>query len=211
MNEAIQKALTWRYAVKVFDAQKMVDEKVFSTILESGRLAPSAFGLEPWKFFVISKKELRQELRAVSFDQAKVTDASHLIVLARRTDMKTRGWEELESRVMAQTGASSEQLAGYKAMVSGFLEGMPENALDAWARSQTYIPLGMMMETAALLGVDTCPMEGFDAQKVDEILGLSQQNLSVTAMLAVGYRGEDAYAGHPKVRRSAEEVIVKVV
>jgi len=77
----------------------------------------------------------------------------------------------------------------------------------AWIKSQTYIPLGVMIETASLLGIDNCPMEGFNGKKIDEILGLDKKNLSVGTILAVGYRGDDAYATLPKVRRDYDDVV----
>src|SRR4051812_16590220 len=86
MKEHILEALNWRYAVKTFDASKKVAEEDVQTILESGRLAPSSIGLEPWKFIVVKNDELRKKIRAVGYDQSKITDASHLVIVAHRTD-----------------------------------------------------------------------------------------------------------------------------
>jgi len=94
-------------------------------------------------------------------------------------------------------------------MADGTMAGFAGNtvALNGWLKAQSYIALGIMMETAALLGIDTCPMEGFDPSKVNEILGLTSKNLAVASILAIGYRGNDDYAKNPKTRRCAEEVI----
>ncbi len=206
----ILKALGWRYAVKVFDPAKKVANEDLKTILESGRLAPSSLGIEPWKFIVVENVELREKLRAVSYGQSKVTDASHLIIIARRTDVRESIVSELMDRTMAIQHVDMAALEGYKAMVDGAITGKDDAALDAWIRSQTYIPLGMMIETAALLNVDACPMEGFDPSQVDAILGLSEKHLTATSMLAVGYRGADDAAGRPKVRREFEDAVMFV-
>lgn len=111
-------------------------------------------------------------------------------------------------RTAATQGVTAENLAGLKQMVDGsiaFKTGT--NTFDSWTAAQTYIALGIMVETAALMGIDSCPMEGFDAQKVDEILGLADKNLAVVTILALGYRGDDAYATLPKTRRDLDDVV----
>ncbi len=207
-NEEIIKALTSRYATKVFDVTKKVSDADLSTILESGRLSPSSFGIEPWKFIVITNPEIRAKIRAVGWDQPQMTDASHLVVIARRTDAPSLS-PELIARTARILGKPESDFTVYKDMVDGAFAGRSahEGATDSWLKAQTYIPLGIMVETAALLGVDSGPMEGFDPVAVDEILGLKEKNLASTTMLALGYRGADAYADKPKVRRDASEVI----
>ncbi len=205
-NQIIE-ALKNRYATKVFDTNKKVSESDLQTILESARLAPSSFGIEAWKFLVVNNPEIRAQLRAAGYDQPKFTDASHLIVLARRTDSENIS-NELIERTAATQGVTAENLAGLKQMVDGsiaFKTGT--NTFDSWTAAQTYIALGIMVETAALMGIDSCPMEGFDAQKVDEILGLADKNLAVVTILALGYRGDDAYATLPKTRRDLDDVV----
>jgi nitroreductase len=205
-DKEIISALEKRYAVKVFDPSKKVSDDDFSTILESGRLSPSSIGFEPWKFIVVVNPEVRAKLRAAGYDQTKITDASHLIVIAHRTDPDALV-DELITRAAAAQGKEKSELAGLEKMATGAMSGMQGEARQQWFKSQTYIPLAIMMETAALLGVDTCPMEGFDAGQIDAILGLKEKHLSVATMLAVGYRGNDPYAMSPKVRRSHDEVI----
>ncbi|PKL36281.1 NAD(P)H-dependent oxidoreductase [Candidatus Peregrinibacteria bacterium HGW-Peregrinibacteria-1] len=208
MQEAILKALNWRYAVNVFDTSKKVSDEDLKVILEAGRLAPSSFGVEAWKFLVINNPEVRAQLKEVSFGQAKVTDASHLVVLAYRTDVAENISRELVERVSSVRGVALDDLSGLKNMVDGAI-GMKaaDGMVDAWAKAQTYIALGVMMETAALLGVDAGPMEGFLPDKVDEVLGLKDKNLSSVTMLALGYRGDDPMADAKKVRRSFDEVV----
>lgn len=203
MNESILQALHWRYAVKIFDSSKKLAEKDLHTILESGRLAPSSIGLEPWVFLLVENPDIRAKLREASYGQPKVTDASHLVVVAYRTDAPAVPGE-LIARASAQEKVAPESLVGLRQMAEGGVSR--PNAVE-WLRRQTYIPLGMMIETAALLGVDAGPMEGFDNAKVDEILGLAGKNLASTYMIALGYRGDDPAAARAKVRRPFEEVV----
>ena len=206
MNDII-KALNWRYAVRVFDSTKKVSDEDVQTILESGRLAPSSFGIEPWRFIVVKNSEVRVKLRAASYDQPKVTDASHLIVIARRTDARTAMTPELIDRTAKAQGVDVPSLEGLKNMVDGFIAHQTDTDLDAWVMGQVYIPLGIMITTAAQLGVDSGPMGGFNPVEVDAILDLPSQNLTSTVMLALGYRGEDPAAARPKVRRAFEEAV----
>lgn len=205
-TENIISAMNWRYAGKIFDPAKKITAEQLHTILEAGRLSPSAYGVESWQFLIINNTELRQKLRAVSYDQSKVTDASHLVVIAARTDGENVA-NELVTRTAKVQGKTTEDLKGLSDMVHGFLERQTEEGAKSWLRSQSYIPLGVMIEAAALIGVDSGPMEGFDADKVDELLGLKEKNLHATTMLALGFRGDDAYAKLPKTRKSYEEVV----
>lgn len=205
MSQEILAALHKRYATKVFDPMRKVSDEDLHIILESGRLAPSSIGLEPWKFIVVQKNEIRQAMRVASYDQTKVTDASHIVVIARRTDGAVLPAELVARAAIAQAVPESA-LDGLREMAENGVR-RSESDLDAWLRAQTYIPLGLMIETAALLQIDTCPMEGFDAHQIDQILGLGERNLKTTTMLAIGYRGDDAAEKRAKVRRSFDEVV----
>lgn len=210
MQEKILEAMNWRYAVKVFDPSKKITEEQLKLVLEAGRLSPSAIGIEPWKFIVVENTELRQKLRAASYDQPKVTDATYLIIIARRTDIRENIAKELIERTAEIQNVKPEDLDPLKQMAEGGIARMDDHALDAWAKAQTYIPLGIMVETAALMGIDAGPMEGFSNEQVDAILGLKEQNLTSTTMLTLGYRGEDPAAKRPKVRRKFEDVVAFV-
>lgn len=209
-SQQITNALEWRYATKIFDPKKGVTKEELDLILESGRLAPSSIGTEPWKFIVVENPELRTKMRAASWDQPKLTDAAYVIVIARRTDVREHIAEEALARTARIQSVDESTLGGLKQMLDGGVSMRDDAALDAWASAQTYIPLGMMMLSAALLEVDTCPMEGFDRKAIDEILGLSEQNLTASTILTVGHRGEDPAANRPKVRRTMEEVVAYV-
>ena len=207
MQQNILKALEWRYAVKVFDPAKKITKEELNTVLESGRLAPSSLGVEPWKFLVVENPEIRGKLREASYGQPKVTDAAYLIIITRRTDVRENITHELIERTAAAQKVQHSELDGLRQMVEGGIERRTEDEVDSWIKAQTYIALGMMIETAALLGVDAGPMEGFNAGEVDNILGLREKNLTTTTMLALGHRGEDPAAKRPKVRRAFDEVV----
>ncbi len=207
-NEDILNALQWRYAAKVFDSSKKVSEEDLHTILEAGRLAPSSVGLEPWKFIVVKNETLRKTLREAAYDQPKVTDAAYIIVIAHRTDAQNLTPELIQRTAKTQAKAESD-LEGLKGMADGSIKGrsQSEDTLQSWLAAQSYIPLGIMIQTAALLGIDSGPMEGFHPGQVDDILGLKSQHLHATTMLALGHRGDDHHATLPKTRRSFEEVV----
>ena len=205
-------ALNWRYAVKSFDATKKVPEDVFAQIMEATRLAPSSFGLELWKFVVVENSELRAKVREVSWNQAQVTDASHLVVLCRQADVTPADVEAFIARTATTRGLTDVSvLDGYKQMILGTVNALDASSKASWMGKQVYLALGFMIAEASELGVDTCPMEGFDSAKVDAILGLEAMGLKSVVLCPVGYRSaEDKYAELAKVRRSKEEVLVRL-
>lgn len=208
MRDAILQALSSRHATDAFDAQRQISDDDLKTILESGRLAPSSFGLEPWQFIVIEHPGLREKIRAVAKDQRKITDAARLIIIARHTDTRGTISDDTIRRIAQVRDVSSESLAKHKTSLDTAVESRNDAQLDDWHARQTYIPLGMMTETAALLGINSTAIEGFDADAVDNILGLAAQRLRATVMLALGHaRQDDARASLKKVRRSFEDVV----
>ncbi len=206
MNDIIT-ALNWREATKKFDTNKKLTAAQLDTLLEAARLAPSSYGLQPWKFIVVSDPALRAKLRAASWDQAQVTDASHLIVLAAQVPSEVLVDAYIAD--IAQTrGASAEALAGFSQMLKGAIAGMDETARLMWAQKQVYIALGVLLTAAAVSGIDACPMEGFDVGKYDEILGLSADGLHTTVILPVGFRSAEEAAVASKKVRFAKDLVV---
>lgn len=207
MKKEIMQALNWRYATQQFDSAKKVSDEDLQLILESGRLAPSSFGTEAWKFLVVENPEMRLRLREAGYDQAKITEASHVVVIARRTDVRENIANEKIQRTAQALGVSEADLGGFRAMLEGAIANKSDEQLDAWAAAQTYIALGMMLETAALIRVDATPIEGFVPEKYDELLGLKEQHLTATLVITLGYRGDDSAAARPKVRRGFDDVV----
>lgn len=207
-REEIIKALNWRYATKIFDINKKISKEDIHTILESARLSPSSNGIEMWKFIVVENKEIRAKLLDAGYGQPKITDASHLVVIAYRTDAIENMTKERLERTAKIQNININELEGLKTMLDNTVNTKSKNGtLLSWIKAQAYIPLGMMIETASLLEIDNCAMEGFIPEKVDEILNLKDKNLKSITMLALGYRGDDIASTKIKVRRAFEEVI----
>jgi len=203
-------ALNWRYATKSFDTTKKVSEKDFNELTEAARLAPSSFGLQPFKIIVVKDEELRKKLREASWGQAQVTDASHFVVFAARTDLDEEYVNNFIKQVSETRGVSAENLKEYNDMMVNSVNSMPENVRIEWAKKQAYLSLGVLLSACALKRIDACPMEGFDPVKFDEILSLKEDNLTSAVMCAIGYRASDEeVAKYKKVRFSKEDFVLE--
>ena len=204
--------LKWRYATKKFDPSKKIPADVWAQIEESLVLTPSSYGLQPWKFVVVENPELRAKLKPASWNQSQVTDASHLLVLARVEKIDEAFVDAFIARTAAVRGAKPEDMKGYRDMMVGDVVKGPRAAWAAeWAARQCYIALGQAMDVAARLAVDTCPMEGFDPAQYDAILGLPEKGLRAVVALPFGYRAaDDKYADAPKVRFEKSQLFVRL-
>lgn len=201
--------LRWRYATKKFDATRKIPAATWQALEESLRLAPSSFGLQPWKFLVVENPDLRKQLMAVSWNQAQVVDASHLVVFAVKKGVGAADANKLADAIIAQRGLKPEQVEPYRKMMLGFLNNLPAGFdVDDWSSRQVYIAIGQFMASAAALGIDTCPMEGLDPAAYDRILGLEAKGLHTLCAMPAGYRHtDDAYAKLAKVRYAHDDVI----
>lgn len=207
-NKKLIDALHFRYATKEFDPTKKISKEDFDTLLESLRMAPSSFGLEPWKFLVIENPELRKKLRAAAWDQTQVTDSSHFIVLCARKDVDDKYIKNYVERIAKTRGIAKEQLSGYEEMMLGFRSNKSNEWMVDWSKRQTYIALGFLLEAAAIKGIDATPMEGFDPNAFDEILGLKGGSYTTSVLCCLGYRSKkDNYANLKKVRLDKKDVI----
>jgi nitroreductase len=205
-SDQLLQQLNWRYATKQFDSTREIPADVWQTLVESLVLTPSSFGLQPWKFFVVRDRELRQQLVEHSWGQKQVVEASHLVVMAIKKDMQESDVDHYLQRMAEVRQVPLESLDGLSKVIKGFMGGAID--LNIWATRQVYIALGQFMACAALLGIDTCPMEGFNSAKYDEILGLSEQGYAAVVLCPAGYRGlDDKYASLAKVRFPQAEVI----
>jgi nitroreductase len=204
-------ALRWRYAVKSFDPEKRIPDETWSVLEQALVLSPSSMGLQPWKFVVVREPALREKLAAASWDQRQPVDCSHFVVFAARRGLDATDVERHVVRTAEVRGVSRESLKGFEAMLHGGTgRGREAGILDTWMAHQVYIALGGFVTAASVLGVDTCPMEGLEAPKYDEILGLGALGYGTLCACAVGYRsGTDKYASMPKVRFKTEDVIVR--
>lgn len=204
--------LNWRYATKQFDAQRKISTKDWATLEEALVLTPSSYGLQPWKFIVVSDPAVREKLVAASCGQRQIADASHLVVFAVKKNLGEKDIDNYVGRIAEVRGVPRESLGGFRDMMVGSLiKGRDETSRNAWATKQVYIALGNFLTSAALLGVDACPMEGIEPAKYDEILGLDKRGLAATVVATAGYRAAtDNYSQAKKVRFPRDEVLVRV-
>src|SRR6266478_2195472 len=204
--------LNWRYATKQFDPNRKISAQDWATIEDALLLTPSSGGLQPWTFIVITNPAVRAKLSPASYGQPQITNASHLVVFAAKKNFSEADVDAFIEHTAATRGVPVESLATYRDMlVGGIVKAMDEKARDAWARNQAYIALGNLLTSAALLGLDACPMEGFDRAQYDEILRLNEQGFASAVIATVGYRAaSDQYATAPKVRFPKEQIFAHV-
>jgi nitroreductase len=189
MEKTFAEAMDFRHACKIFDETKKISEEDMKFILESGRKSPSSFGQEAWKFLVITNEELKAKLRPVCWDQPQVTTCSHLVVILAGIDA-VRPESGLPEKRFARRDMPQEKLDFYLKLYAGHLAqtlSSDEN-IYAWTAKQTYIAAGNMMTAAAIKGIDSCPIEGFEKEKVEEILGLDTSKWQLAMVLPFGYR-----------------------
>jgi nitroreductase len=201
--------LRWRYATKHFDPTRRVPDATWAAIEESFVLTPSSYGLQPWKFLVITDPALKAALQPVSWNQAQVRECSHHVVFCARTTMTEADVQRLIDATAAQRGVPAEQQERYRQMMVGDVVNGPRGRIaQEWATRQCYIALGQLMTVCAVLGLDACPMEGFDPAAYDRILGLAGTGYTAAVACPVGYRAaDDKYATLTKVRFPLREVV----
>jgi len=204
--------LNWRCATKQFDPQRKISPQNWAALEEALVLSPSSFGLQPWKFIDVRDPAIRAKLAAVSWGQSQITEACHLVVFAVKKNIGEKEIEDHLGRVAEVRGVPRESLSNYREMMLGSLvKGLSEAERRNWATRQVYIALGNFLTSAALLGIDACPMEGIEPAKYDEILGLDKLGLTAIVVATAGYRAEtDKYSLAKKVRFPKEEVFVRV-
>ena len=205
-------SLRWRYACKSFNPDKKITPENVQILKESLRLTPSSYGLQPWKFLFITDPEIRAQLRPHSWNQGQIVDASHLVVLCRRESIDAEYVEKFIQSVADTQGKSVEDLAGYKELMNkNVVDGATVTDQASWMTHQVYIALGNLMTVAATMEIDTCPIEGFEPEKYDEILGLKEKGLASCVVCALGYHADDDWNyGAPKVRWPLDQVVEEV-
>lgn len=201
--------LEWRYATKLFDPQRRIPLETWTGLERALVLTPSSFGLQPWHFLVLTDRALRERLVPHAWGQRQVADASHLVVFCHRVEAGETDIDRLIHRIQEVRGTPAEKLAGLRRMmVDTLVRGPFRPVINEWAIRQVYIALGNFMTAAAVLGIDTCPLEGFEPERFDEILELRPRGWASAVCCAAGYRlPGDKYADLPKVRFPSNEVV----
>jgi len=211
MNQAKQllDALNWRYATKVFDATKKIPADVWSALEKALVLTPTSYGLQPYQFLIVQDAAKRAALLPHSWGQKQVTDCSHLVVFAARTEMTEADADRLIARMVAVRSVPPESLKFWRDMIlSDLVQGPRSRVAHDWAARQAYIALGNLMTAAAFLQVDGCPLEGINPAEYDKILKLDGTGYKTVVALALGYRAAgDKYASLAKVRYATADLV----
>lgn len=203
--------LNWRYATKQFDSTKKISSEDLETLKEAIRLSASSYGMQPYEVFIIEDKETRERLKAVSYNQPQITDASQVIVFAAKTNVTAEDVTIYMKNISQVRNVPVDALAGFSGMINGAVVSLPVETKANWAAKQSYIALGNLLSAAAELKIDTCPMEGFNADGVDEVLGLKEKGLRATVIATIGYRSaEDKMQHLIKVRKSTEDLFTTI-
>lgn len=203
--------LKWRYATKKMNGQK-VPEETLNYILEAARLAPSSSGLQPYKIFAISDRDLLEKIKPIAFNQNQITDCSDLLVFAAWDGYSNERIGKVFENTVRERGLPENAMADYQKSLWGMYEHLGNAWHQAHAARQAYISLGMALAAAAEQKIDSTPMEGFEAAKLDELLELEKQGLKSVVIMAIGYREEakDWLVNMKKVRTPKEEFVVEV-
>lgn len=209
MENTIIENLNWRYATKKFDTDKKVAKKDLETLKEAVRLSASSYGLQPYQVILLENEDLRQQIKAVAWNQAQVTEASDVMIFANITDLGVNEVQNYIQNIATVREIPSTSLKGFEDMMSNVVTTLTPEAKDNWTAKQTYIALGTLLSAAAELKIDATPMEGFDRDAVNRILQLTEKGLSATLIVTLGYRHEnDATQYLKKVRKPNEELFI---
>ncbi len=211
MNKTIIDALNYRYATKKFDPTKKLDNEQIDALIETARLTATSYGMQLMKLVVVENQDIKDKLVEASYGQKQVSDASQVLVLCREKNFDESLIQGYINNIAQIRAVELDKLEGFKNAMSGNLLNKPKSELEVWMNNQVYITLGKLMMTCALLKIDSCPMEGFQPDKYDKILNLSEKNLTAVLVLPVGYRSEeDKNSKAKKVRRLQEDFLIKL-
>lgn len=189
MEKRFNEAMDFRHACKIFDDTKKISSEDINYILEAGRKSPSSFGMEPWKFLVITNEKLKAKLRPAMWDQVQITTCSHLVIVLAAIDA-VKPESGIPKRKFERREMPEDKLNFYLGLYAGHLQNTlsTDENVYSWTSKQTYIALGNMMTAAAIKGIDSCPIEGFEKEKVEEILDLDTTKYQLSVVCPFGYR-----------------------
>lgn len=209
---SLNDTLKWRYACKKFDPLKKVSNDHIDYIKEAIRLSASSYGMQPFKVLVIQNQELKDKLKPASWNQTQISDCSHLFVFCHFTSI-TKEHVDTYANLRADVQEKSmEETMKYVNYMWGSVQKFSPEFIDQWASKQTYIALSNLLTACGELKVDSCPIEGFEKEKYNNILGLKEMGLASSVVAAVGYRAEDEPNQHnTKVRKKPADIFVEIL
>ena len=192
MSNFIKNA-NWRYATKKFDTTKKVSEEDLQTLKEAIRLSASSYGLQPYKILIVDNPELREQIQPAAWGQSQIVDASQLLIFANITSFGDTQIDAYMKNLTETRGIPMEAVQGYADFMKSKISILPVEKRDIWTSKQTYLAMGNLLNAAAELNIDVTPMEGFEPEKVNEILSLGKLGLNATLIATVGYRHNEVY------------------
>jgi nitroreductase/dihydropteridine reductase len=199
--------LKWRYATKKFDSSKKISPGNLEKLKEAIQLSVSSYGLQLYKVIIVEDTSLREKLKHVSWGQDQITEASHLVVFCNYTNVKDKHVDDFLNMTAKSQDIEVENLSGYGDFMKSKINEMTISESFYWTSRQTYFALGNLLNACAELKIDSCPMEGFEPEKYNDILGLSKQGLNAAIIATIGYRSnEDHTQNRPKVRKPFNEL-----
>ncbi len=209
-NEQLIEQLNWRYAVKRFDVTRKISDADWKTLEAALVLSPSSYGLQPWKFYVVTDEKVKKELQPHAWNQPQIVEASHIIVIAAQKNANAETIEKYINRVNEVRGTPLKDLEMLKGMMLNSQKMATENGfINEWSARQCFIALGNILTSTAVLGIDACPMEGFLPVEFDRVLGIEKDGYGSVVVCAVGYRDneQDWLSKLSKVRYENSEVV----
>ena len=205
------KNLEWRYAVKKFDEEKILDQKKINILKKAFNLTATSYGLQPIKLVIVQNKEIQQLLLPHSWNQQQVVQASHLLIICIETQIDETSVEKYFERVQKIRKTPNDIIKPFRNHLKETIANKTYEDLNSWAKNQAYLALGNLLTVCANEKIDSCPMEGFIPDKYDEILKLEEKKLASVLVLPVGYRSEDdLMTNQKKVRRDLDEIVLEI-
>lgn len=205
------KSLEWRYATKKYDATKKISGNNLETLKEAVRLSVSSMGLQPYKVIIVENVEVRQQLKAAANNQSGIIDASHVFVFANEVNIGPHHVEAYIDNISTTRQVTKESLSAFGNSMNSFINAQSEENRLFWTSKQAYIAMSSLINAAAVLKIDATPMEGFNKQEFNRILGLDELGLNAAVVATVGYRHEDDQFQHfKKVRKSSNELFITI-
>lgn len=203
--------LNWRYAVKKFDSERILTVEQIDSLKEVFNLTATSYGLQPIRLVTVENKELQQKLVAHSFDQLQVAQASHVLVLCIEKNVDANYIANYFDLVKKTRGTSDEILNPFKEMMTESFSNKNNDEIKEWSKNQAYLAMGTLLTVCAIAKIDACPMEGFDPEAYDRILGLTEKGISSVLVMPIGYRAaDDAFSTFKKVRKSVTNSVIEI-
>lgn len=201
--------LNWRYATKKFDETKKVSEEKLTILKQAFNFTPTSYGIQTMKVIIISDQAVKKKMVDLCYGQEQVKSASHVLVICIQDEVNETDVDEYFDNVVKIRNTSEEILSKYREELKGFIRSKTKEEIQYWCINQVYIALGNLMTVCAVEGIDSCPMEGFIPEKVDELLGLEKYKLKSVLLLPIGYRAvDDMFSKLQKVRKDISETVI---